>query len=99
MSRYGQSAAFFCQCVLVKVAAKRHISFFYQLLTPLPLPASQNHPVPETAEDQRAAAESDWGLWSADGHVLYGERGKRTAGHNRRMIENHKVANTLSSIF
>lgn len=47
-------------------------------LTPLPFSASQNHPVPEAAEDQGAAAESDRGLWPADGHVLHGERGTKT---------------------
>lgn len=46
--------------------------------------ASQDHPVPEAAEDQGAAAESDRGLRAADGLVLHGERGAKkttTSGH------------------
>lgn len=38
--------------------------------------SGQDHPLPEAAEDQGAAAESDRGLWSADGHVLHGEGGR-----------------------
>lgn len=37
--------------------------------------ASQDHPIPEAAEDQGTPPESDGGLWPADGHVLHGERG------------------------
>lgn len=43
-----------------------------------PLSTSQNHPVPEAAEDQGAAAEGDGGLWTADGHVFQGKGGTNT---------------------
>lgn len=62
--------------------ARHNTGFYLQPLTLLPFSASQNYPVPEAAEDQGAAAESDRGLWPANGHVLYGERGTRTiSGH------------------
>lgn len=77
---YCQNLASDCESVFIRVAAKPHIQSLHRSLT-LPLCfVSQNHPVPEAAEDQGAAAESDWGLWPADGHVLHGEGGTRTTG-------------------
>lgn len=58
--------------------ARHNTSIYLQPLTLQTFFVSQNHPVPEAAENQGAAAESDRGLWPADGHVLHGERGRRT---------------------
>lgn len=66
-------------CFNPDVLAHKVAPFFTDLCTLLTFFSFifwQNHPVPEATEDQGAAAESDRGLWPADGHVLYGERGR-----------------------
>lgn len=65
------------QQAVSSAAARHNMTVFLPPLTRLAFSFFQNHPVSEAAEDQRAAAESDRGLWPADGHVLHGERGKR----------------------
>jgi len=63
------------QSELMSVAARHNNGFFFRPLTAPALSAFQDHPVSEAAEDQGASAESDRGLWPADGHVLHGKRG------------------------
>lgn len=65
------------QQAVSSAAARHNMTVFLPPLTRLAFSFFQNHPVSEAAEDQRAAAESDRGLWPADGHVLHGERGKK----------------------
>lgn len=73
-----------------------HFRHYLRPLTLLSLSASQDHPVPEAAEDQGAAAESDRGLWPADGHVLHGERG--TKGKFWHIISNLVSISTRVSV-